>query len=390
MRAFEACRYLSEEIGPRWIGSDGEKRAGDWLERELGELGWDVRRLWFDCPAWDYSSTSLAVGGEPVDAGAQMFSPACDVEADLARIQPDGRGGFSGDAAGKLALLKEEETGGVLARSALARALKAEGALAAIIVSDLPETWSTKLFRDPEAGLSSVAVSRRAGGTLLEKAGSRARLTIDARPREGKTSNVIAEKGPADARVLIVGAHHEAAPYSPGAHDNAAGTGVLLELADRFSSVETPARLRLCAFGGHEYGGTDCNGFGSKSYVRAYPQELERVELVLNMDGLGAAGSHPCLVVYGGDELSSRVEAFAAGEPDVDVGRGSGGGADVGAFRETGIECVWLRSEGGAGKEYARSAYHSPLDDMRWVNEAALERQAELAFGLLSELMRNG
>ncbi len=384
MRAFEACRYLSEEIGPRWIGSEGERRAGDWLEEELGKLGWDVRRLWFDCPAWDYASTSLTVEGEPVDAGAQLFSPGCDVEAQVARIQPDAKGGFSGEAANRIALLKESETGGVLARSALARALKDAGAVGAIIVSRLPETWSTKLFRDPEAGLSSAAVSARTGKQLLERVGTRARLVVDARPREGRTSNVIAEKGPADARIFIVGAHHEAAPYSPGAHDNAAGVGILLELAERFASVETPARLRLCAFGGHEYGGTDCNGFGSKSYVRACPQELERVELVLNMDGIGLRGSHPKLVVYGGEELRARVATFAAGEPGVDVATGSGGGADVGAFRERGIDCVWLRSEGGASTDYAASAYHSPLDDMRWVDRAALEREVDLAFKFLS------
>ena len=29
LHAYDVCRYLAEEIGPRWIGSPGEERAGD-------------------------------------------------------------------------------------------------------------------------------------------------------------------------------------------------------------------------------------------------------------------------------------------------------------------------------------------------------------------------
>lgn len=387
MRAYDACEYLVKQIGDRGIGSEGEKRAGDWIERELSTLGYETRRLWFDCPAWDYHGTWLTVDGEQVQAGAQMFSPSCEVEAELVRINPDGKGGFSGDPAGKIAVMAEAETGEVLARGKLARALKASGALAGIIASSFPETWSTKLFRDPAADFPSAAVSARDGATVLRKIRSPARLVIDARQRNGRTSDVIAERGPHDASVFLVGAHYDAAPSSPGARDNASGTAVLLELAERFSKVRLIHRLRFCAFSGHEYGGDDAKAFGSKSYVQSCPQELTRVALMLNLDGsAGLPGSRLLLAVYGGERLFSRVKGFAASMGDVTVEQATGGGSDHAVFVEAGMEAVWLRSTDD-GRYYA-TVYHSPLDDMTWVDKSEMERSAELAFRLLSEFMQ--
>ena len=383
MNAYEACRHLVETWPWRWIGSEGEKEAGDWIEGYFRDLGYDARRLWFDCPAWDYETTELTIDGEAFEAGAQMFSPACEVEGETVLIRPDGKGAFTGAVRGKIAVVRERETGGVLHRSVLARALKEAGALAAVIVSVLPDTFSTKSFRDPDAKLSAAAVSARSGEGLLRKIGATARLRIDANPRPGKTSDVVAQNVPGDAPVTIVCAHVDAAPYSPGATDNAAGIGIVMELAGRFARNPDASGLRFCAFGGHEFGGDDGTAFGSKSYVRDYPQELPSVRLVLNFDGVGMSYSHPQIDVFGEDALLKKVKVFAKEFDDVEVGHvpDRPGGADVGAFRRTGIECVWLRSVGGETRR--RSVYHSPLDDLRGVDEDALERCVEVAFHLL-------
>jgi Iap family predicted aminopeptidase len=384
MNAYDACRHLVETWPWRWIGSEGERAAGDWIEACFRGLGCDARRLWFDCPAWDYRGTELTLDGEPLEAGAQMFSPACEVEAETVLIQPDGKGAFAGEVRGKIAVVREGETGGVLNRGRLAHALKAAGARAALVVSVLPDTWSTKIFRDPDAYLPVAAVSARNGETLLDRIGATARLRIDASPRPGRTSDVIAQNVPPGEPVVIVCAHMDAAPYSPGASDNAAGVGVVMELAERFTRTEAASGLRFSIFGGHEFGGNDACGFGSKSYVRDYPQELEAVRLVLNFDGVGTCGdSHPQLDVWGGDILFETVKTFRADLPNVGVGHfpDGDGGADVGAFRQAGIECVWMRS---VAREHRRDAtYHSPLDDLRGVDESALGQCVEVAYDFL-------
>jgi aminopeptidase YwaD len=395
VRAFDVTRHLVEAIGPRWIGSEGERLAGDWLEGEFRKLGFRVRRLWFDCPAWDYRGTELSVDGAPVTAGAQMFSTGCDVEAELVRIQPDGKGGFSGDVAGRIAVFKESESGGVAERGRLAHALSLAGAKAAVVVSVLPGTWSTKIFRHPHVRFSTAAVSGRDGERLLGQIGRKARLVIDADPREGKTSEVIAQTGPEAAPLFIFGAHYDAAPYSPGALDNAAGVGVLMDLAERLTREERPVRLRFCAFSGHEYGGLDVKAFGSKLYTLTHPQELADARLYFNFDGVGAPGSHPLLAVYGSDELLARVRAFAKSFDDVEVKPASGGGSDHGVFVDAGVEAVWMQSACGTGggsppvaPSYYAQAYHSPLDDLRCVDESAQERCAEVAYALVQHILR--
>lgn len=43
--------------------------------------------------------------------------------------------------------------------------------------------------------------------------------------------NVVAERRGSDERVVVIGAHYDTAPGTPGADDNASGVLVLLELA---------------------------------------------------------------------------------------------------------------------------------------------------------------
>ena len=63
MEAFDYCKHLVNEIGPRWIGSEGEKPAGDWIQRKFQKMGYNVRNFWFDCPFRDYESTGRWVNG---------------------------------------------------------------------------------------------------------------------------------------------------------------------------------------------------------------------------------------------------------------------------------------------------------------------------------------
>ena len=69
--------------------------------------------------------------------------------------------------------------------------------------------------------------------------------------------NIVADYGPADGPLIIIGAHYDSASsyendqltYTPGADDNASGVAGLLELARLFTSASTENRRaagRLC------------------------------------------------------------------------------------------------------------------------------------------------
>jgi hypothetical protein len=99
---------------------------------------------------------------------------------------------------------------------------------------------------------------------------------------EGAGVNLFVDLG-AGPRTLLLAAHHDAVPGSPGANDNAAGVGILLQLAGRLVT-DPPRRLRvrLGFFGGEERA-----MLGSRAYVRRTdPGDLVGV-MSLELCGIG-------------------------------------------------------------------------------------------------------
>lgn len=102
--------------------------------------------------------------------------------------------------------------------------------------------------------------------------------------------NVIAERPGSDpSRVVVVAAHLDTVPLSPGADDDGSGLAALLALARAVSNVPTRASLRLIAFAFEEDG-----LLGSSQYVAALPPpERSRIVAMLAVDMIGYRDSRP-------------------------------------------------------------------------------------------------
>ena len=378
--AYDYCKYLVETWPDRWTGSVGERESGNWMERELARMGYETRQVRFDCPGWQYDGEEFYLAGRRLQAGAQFYSVGCDVAGPIAVVTPDGQGRFRGEAKGNISLLREAETKDVIDRNKVLGALEAAGAMAAVIVSEYRDTYSTKMFRNPESRLPAVGVSGVVGEELYGSTGKEARLVIRARQTRSSTGNVFGQKGPATGPVVMVCAHHEASPASPGAYDNASGIGVVLEMAERFSKAKVGALLRFAGFGGHEFG-----AFGSKRYVRDYEDEARRIKRLLVFDAVGVKGMDPSITAWGGKEMVEGVRALAERRPGVrfKAGKGSASG-DASSFSPIGTESVWV-----SASDWSKAApFHSPLDDMRWIGREALAEDVEIGVALLKEWMR--
>ena len=97
-----------------------------------------------------------------------------------------------------------------------------------------------------------------------------------------RSSNLVAvTQNRNTGREIILSAHIDSAG-TPGAQDNASGVAVLLELARTLPKLNLPFRLRFVFFGAEEVG-----LLGSKAYVDRHRQDLQRCELVFNMDSVG-------------------------------------------------------------------------------------------------------
>ncbi len=97
--------------------------------------------------------------------------------------------------------------------------------------------------------------------------------------------NIIARKqGLADPqKTVLVCAHYDTTPNSPGADDNASGVAVLLEVARLLSQVSTSATVELVALDLEEYGLA-----GSKEYISKMVTPERKDDLVaINLDMVG-------------------------------------------------------------------------------------------------------
>jgi Zn-dependent M28 family amino/carboxypeptidase len=102
------------------------------------------------------------------------------------------------------------------------------------------------------------------------------------RTLEGAGVNLFVDVG-TGPRMLLLAAHHDAVPGSPGANDNAASVGILLALAAGLRAAP-PARLtvRLAFFGDEERG-----MLGSRVYARSTPLDDVVGVVSLELCGIG-------------------------------------------------------------------------------------------------------
>ncbi|NJN49152.1 MAG: M28 family peptidase [Alkalinema sp. RL_2_19] len=104
---------------------------------------------------------------------------------------------------------------------------------------------------------------------------------VKARPHQ----NVILRLPAQDQRErspIIIGAHYDGVPGSPGADDNASGVAVLLELARFFQAHPARRPLQLIAFDLEELGWV-----GSEVYAKQLASQNQKIHLMLSLEMLG-------------------------------------------------------------------------------------------------------
>nr|WP_293081729.1 M20/M25/M40 family metallo-hydrolase [Moorena sp. SIO3H5] len=101
------------------------------------------------------------------------------------------------------------------------------------------------------------------------------------------------EAKPQQFAPILIGAHYDAVPGSPGADDNATGVVVLLELARAFATQAPTHPVRLVAFDMEEYG-----LLGSAAYAAYLKEQQQPLRLMLSLEMLGYCDRTPNSQTY--------------------------------------------------------------------------------------------
>ncbi len=112
---------------------------------------------------------------------------------------------------------------------------------------------------------------------------------------EGKSVRNIEVRlpGTGQSSALVVGAHYDTVPGSPGANDNATGVAAVLELARLLKHFHPKREIRFVAFVNEEQPFFATEGMGSWRYAKRCASRGERVSAMLSLETIGHYSDEP-------------------------------------------------------------------------------------------------
>jgi hypothetical protein len=289
----------------------------------------------------------------------------------------------------------------------LAASIDGEAALrhASALAALGPHPWGSP--RNTAAAQYVAAGFREAGLTEVDRQGFE---------RHGiRGNNVIATLRAPSEEIVVVCAHHDTAPGSPGAYDDGGGVGVLIELARVMAQEPTRTRTMVFAsFDGEEAWSTGLGQTaGSREWIEKLGPEARRIVAVLDVEMSGWSGGAPVVhpIAYPDPRRAGRpvvapgwlVRAVLAGakeggaplgvgdprlswiyQPTVRTFRARLYGDDL-SFLQAGLPAVMV-SDSSFTAFYPH--YHRPADTPDKLDAAALERMGSGLLGALRVLDR--
>ncbi len=93
--------------------------------------------------------------------------------------------------------------------------------------------------------------------------------------------------------IVVIGAHYDTVPGSPGANDKGSGVAALLELARLFAHKKPERTVRFVAFVNEEPPYFQPDGMGSRVYARHARERGEKIVAMLSLETIGWYSDQP-------------------------------------------------------------------------------------------------
>src|SRR5437868_12947071 len=262
-RALRHLQVLSDEIGWRVAGTRREHHAAHYIAETLRDLDYEVELQPFTVP--DKNLAELHAGDEHWQSAAATNGATGRVRGRITDLGDATE--VTADLTDRIALFTR-----VLGKEPdQAKAAAAKGARAVLIVNvrstTYPERKAASFFPIlPEAVPVPVLGLAEYHGAQI-RAGVRT-LSLEVTAHTGLTSyNVLSERRATlpnpGGKAVIVSAHYDSVPGSPGGNDDGSGTVLCLELARAMRRLPTQQDLRFCLWGAEELGLV-----GARHYVK--------------------------------------------------------------------------------------------------------------------------
>ncbi|NIQ38499.1 MAG: M20/M25/M40 family metallo-hydrolase [Proteobacteria bacterium] len=371
-------QYLSETIGSRLSGTEGDCQSIDWMSNHFAAQGLRVELDRFNTLSWEYRSTAFKVGPPlnlTLDSRAAYYSyptPKGGVEGELVFVGKGTEEEFAAiDVNGKIAMAQASSADPLFWLGSFSTRARRHGAVAFVVCNGSPVAFTPSHsygrwdhsggweheYPAKDESVPCVTIGSTDAMALLHavgQSGLSARIVVDCvtEPRDGANVRAfIAGTEKPEERVLIH-AHRDDGGCS-GANDNGSGTVCIMMLAQIMAKLPRPKRTIEFISTGSEEGISD----GMVQYIVNREKEGTLLDAVagFNIDMVGVGG--PARIVDGGvypdqpdhqvkhnKELNDFVENVGK-EIGVHLGHlwGAWGTPEEGHLNEHGVPamCIW-------------------------------------------------
>ena len=374
-RALEIARTLAVDIGIRAAGTDGEKRAAEYIRDELSKYGYEASLQPFAIQSFVDINTSveiLAPRQRQIEASALTGSASASIEGSLVAAGLGYPQQFPSGTQGAVVLV---ERGEIAFTEKVANATAA-GAAGVIIYNNESGGFFGQL-RDPSR-IPAATVTREEGLSLVDavnNGGVTVRLAVEGRTDTAESNNVIGRPPGRPCRIVI-GGHYDSVPAGPGANDNASGTAVVIEMARAMAADNVFDDACFVLFGSEEIG-----LIGSANYVASLTQdERDAIGAMLNFDMLSVGDGWP----LGGSKSVLDIVGQEADRLSIDysteVSLPASAGSDHASFINAGIPAVIFNC-------FCDPTWHTASDTFDRVNEQRLAEGGALGMGTAKALL---
>lgn len=382
---------LCDEFGSRFGGTEGERRAAEFLKSKMEEYGLaNVHLEPVEYVGWTRGEARLEITSpiqKTIPCISLPHSPATDIEGTVIDMEDGAPEDFDRRAeeiAGKIVMTtsvvdpkgskrwihRSEKYG----RSLLA------GASGFIFVNHYPGYGPAtgSIGHDGEGLIPGISISMEDGAfirRLAKKSGDvKIHLVSTDRCRPMTSWNVVGDLPGSEQpeQVVMIGCHYDGHDISQGAVDPASGVVAVLEAARLLaeSAPSSPRTMRFVLWGVEEIG-----LLGSRAYVAVHADELDRIRFYLNMDAAGAKNNHRDVVLNEWPEAQSRFEAWSEQMAlDFAVAQRTSAFSDHFPFFMAGVPTGGMQSadESLSGRGYGHTRYDT-LDkvEVKCLREAA-------------------
>lgn len=310
---------LCNIINERCVGSNGNRQATFFFEKELSILGWETKMSEFDAVDWEEKGAvlnseegnfELLVSPYSLPFKGEATLMAASTIEELEALNATNKIVFlHGEIAREQLMPKNFVFYNPEEHQRIIAALENSGAKAIISATGRNAAlaggvYPFPLIEDGDFDIPSVYLTEEEGINLLKLNGKTVFLQSGSKRIPGKGYNVIGQKGNKNSPRLVITAHIDAKKGTPGAIDNATGVIVLLLLADLLQDYNGNKLIELVALNGEDYYAVP----GQMKYITENKDKFQSMLLNINIDGAGFMEGPTAFSLY---DLPQEIETKA-------------------------------------------------------------------------------